>query len=838
MIYRSTTGKGVTGTLRYIQGPGRDEDGKMNAPNGRARLIGGDGFGFPLNDENVEIARRLMEQNGRPGMQASGTNPVKKDAMHLSLAWAREHAPDDEEMKEAVSGVMAALGMSTAMHIGYVHDDKGHPHVHVAVSRVDPDGRAYNNYEERLKGMHWARQWETAHDQRTKATDWIHRWGEAVESGDYQRVQDELFKNEAVLRNTKLKLAVGLGGRFGAEGAAFREEFVRDQRLIGLTKHREGKAMAYTTEEIWRQEARTLAAARGVSKQTGFETDDATRKKVADGLTLTDEQRAALDHATADDGLAITSGQAGTGKSRTSKAELAANEAEGRTVHGIAFTHKVTQDMANDGYSARTIASTLRGKNNWKKDDVIKIDEASQVSTDDMQRIMQRARTAGAKVSLTGHSQQFGSIKHGGLFPIMEDQHGAVELKEVMRTKHDDQKKAFNEMAEGNWKGAVETFKKSRSFRWSDTKEEAIGSLVDDYMKDHVEDPKRSRIAIAMANDDVDEINLRIRQKKKELGLIGDDHLVQTDRGPTPFGVGDRAAINETPPKGSPQAALRDEGLFNGTYGTITGIEPVNGKHEVTIALDTNKDEPVKSIKFTAGINKEEGDIGGLGYGDARTTYKTQGATVWNTFRFHDSREQSPGNYVGASRHQNATRMYVPRETTSGYTQLTEQLKQGHTKTSAHSYRVVDEDRAKVDAPEGQPKKKLQFGVSKDDGEVPRISRGDAPADSKRQVDSGHTQRSLDGALDRPEEVTNLETDRPAPRLAPDEPTVPLAPVSEPDRPTYKNILHELFGTGIKSRAEIDRDGGEAQRNLRDRTTATIPGLLPPTAKQIEEHER
>jgi hypothetical protein len=47
---------------------------------------------------------------------------------------------------------------------------------------------------------------------------------------------------------------------------------------------------------------------------------------------------------------------------------------------------------------------------------------------------------------------------------------------------------------------------------------------------------------------------------------------------------------------------------------------------------------------------------------------------------------------------------------------------------------------------------------------------------------------------------------------------VPTAPTSEPDRPSYKDILHQLFGTGEKPREDIDRDGGEANRNLRDTT--------------------
>ena len=38
---------------------------------------------------------------------------------------------------------------------------------------------------------------------------------------------------------------------------------------------------------------------------------------------------------------------------------------------------------------------------------------------------------------------------------------------------------------------------------------------------------------------------------------------------------------------------------------------------------------------------------------------------------------------------------------------------------------------------------------------------------------------------------------------------------------SYREILHQLFGTGEKSRRQLDREGEEAHRDLKDRTTAT-----------------
>jgi ATP-dependent exoDNAse (exonuclease V) alpha subunit len=183
----------------------------------------------------------------------------------------------------------------------------------------------------------------------------------------------------------------------------------------------------------------------------------------------------------------------------------------------------------------------------------------------------------------------------------------------------------------------------------------------------------------------------------------------------------------------------------------------------------------------------------------------------------------------------------------------------------------------KIDTSEGQPVKKfnIRVGKDKDLGEVFGISHGYASTVYKSQGDSidrtyvFHDHRATAPsnyvALTRHIErvrlfVTREETnsfdelaeqlkhghdktaahsyllddegfaklDRPAalagPSLAPELYTEPLEPVH-----AQKDTLRELFG------AEM----GEAERgDLKDRTSATIPGLLPPSARKIEEHER
>jgi hypothetical protein len=64
---RIQTGRGITGALNYVKGPGRDPQTghfktlEPGAP-GRAELVGGLGFGFDIiNKADAELGCRMME---------------------------------------------------------------------------------------------------------------------------------------------------------------------------------------------------------------------------------------------------------------------------------------------------------------------------------------------------------------------------------------------------------------------------------------------------------------------------------------------------------------------------------------------------------------------------------------------------------------------------------------------------------------------------------------------------------------------------------------------------------------------------------------------------------
>ena len=68
--------------------------------------------------------------------------------------------------------------------------------------------------------------------------------------------------------------------------------------------------------------------------------------------------------------------------------------------------------------------------------DVLVVDEATQVSTEDALRITQIARRCGAMVVATFDPEQLGSVDAGGIFRLIAARHGSYRLTEVRRFTH------------------------------------------------------------------------------------------------------------------------------------------------------------------------------------------------------------------------------------------------------------------------------------------------------------------------------------------------------------------------------------------------------------------
>ena len=96
---RINVGRGVTGAVRYVLGPGpRSENGELKelTPDEQSRVawISGQGaFGFDITTAaDAERARRVMEFDALN--QKSRTRQCVQDCVHLSVAWRPGETPN------------------------------------------------------------------------------------------------------------------------------------------------------------------------------------------------------------------------------------------------------------------------------------------------------------------------------------------------------------------------------------------------------------------------------------------------------------------------------------------------------------------------------------------------------------------------------------------------------------------------------------------------------------------------------------------------------------------------------------------------------------------------
>ena len=130
---------------------------------------------------------------------------------------------------------------------------------------------------------------------------------------------------------------------------------------------------------------------------------------------------------------------AGAGKSHT-MAEFARlwTTLTGRRVIGLATATNAARVLASEGlaesYNIAQFLGKVEGSDELRlpvplhRDDVLVLDEASQLSTTDLAMVLEAVRTAGARLVLAGDTEQLGAVEAGGMFRLLAREVPCAEL--------------------------------------------------------------------------------------------------------------------------------------------------------------------------------------------------------------------------------------------------------------------------------------------------------------------------------------------------------------------------------------------------------------------------
>ena len=645
----------------------------------------------------------------------------RKDAqlardVEFSLPHELSHAENIELARAIVQELFVDRGMVADLnvHRGEPMPDgsgtKIHAHVLLTLRSVGPDGfgpkeRAWNAtalvqvWREQLAvrvNQHLAaRGFEARVDHRSYATRGLEIEGRSYDAeqrrNGWMAEQLEIIERNAdrIITDPKVALAVltehqatftrrdlaRFVNRHTRDAAQFAVVLARIEGASDLVRlGRDGRGEErFSSREMIATERRLKEHATILAMAKRHRLGASVRRDATTAPELGKEQKEALAHLLADEGLALLVGFAGSGKSRLLGAAREAWERAGYRVRGAALAGIAAEGLeAGSGITSRTLASWEHA---WKqerelltKGEILVIDEAGMIGSRQLERVLAIARAAQAKVVLVGDPEQLQAIEAGAAFRSLLKWHQPATLAQVRRQRSVWMQAATRDLATGRTAEAIRRYAGAGMIHASATRELAQEKLVEQWAFDRTERPERPQLMLAYTRADVRVLNELAREQMRGSGHLGEDRDVRTERGPRQMAVGDRVLF------------LRNErglGVKNGTLGELRSMRGS--------VLEVQLDEPGKR-GAGALIQFDLRDYASLDHGYATTIHKSQGTTVGRSYVLASEHMDRHATYVAMTRHTGRTELHYGRDEFADEDRLAARLSRERSKDTTLDY--------------------------------------------------------------------------------------------------------------------------------------------------------
>ena len=606
-----------------------------------------------------------------------------------------------------------------------IHNPKGkdgeyQPHVHVLLTlrECTPDGFGFKNrsWNERALLEHWREAWEShlnhqlalhgidqtvdhrsykkqgiALEPQSKigpvsANEYSHRVAEhqriAAENGQQllqnpSLVFDLITRQQSTFTDKDLARFVS---RHTVDAAQFNQVYYAAKAspncvAIGVDKKGEQR---FTTPNMLFLEAGLLNAASDLARRKNNIVHADYLEAALAQRTLSDEQQQALHHLTHEGDLKLLVGYAGTGKSYLLGAAREAWEQAGYRVHGTALSGIAAHNLTHgSGIASRTLASLIyrldQDRLAFTKKDVLVVDEAGMLGSQQLARLVEATNKAGAKLVLVGDWQQLQAIEAGAAFRTLAERHGYAELKTVRRQRESWQVKASIDLAQGQVKQALEAYEQHAHVHRFNTAADAQQALIAQWNDVRITAPKTSQLMLAYTREAVKALNEEAREAMRQDQALGEETVFTMARGQRAFAPQDRVCFLK-----------RDDRLsvINGTLGTIQSIDSTKG----TILVCLDQDDLKKEDRI---VTVDTATYPHLEHGYASTIHKAQGVTVDRTYVLPTFADDAHSTYVAMTRHRESCDLFVSQAAFENEQQLLNTLKRDRSKDMVFDYEDV-----------------------------------------------------------------------------------------------------------------------------------------------------
>ena len=209
--------------------------------------------------------------------------------------------------------------------------------------------------------------------------------------------------------------------------------------------------------------------------------------------------------------------------------------------------------------------------------DVLVVDEATQVSTEDALRIAQIARRCGAMVIGTFDPEQLGAVDAGGIFPLIAARHGSYRLTEVRRFTHAWEREASLRLRDGDVTALAEYAGRGRIYHGP--QDRVFDDAVSLYLNGFLDG--QEALLMATSNETAARLSGLVRERLAELGRVGEAEITLADGNQAGRGDLIRARLNTRIDADGQTLANRDvvrvESINNSGFGRLAAVRRQTG---------------------------------------------------------------------------------------------------------------------------------------------------------------------------------------------------------------------------------------------------------------------
>ena len=219
------------------------------------------------------------------------------------------------------------------------------------------------------------------------------------------------------------------------------------------------------------------------------------------------------------------------------------------------------------------------------RDDVLVLDEASQLSTADLAMIQEAAWQAGARITATGDTAQLGAVDAGGMFRLLAAEVPAAELHEVRRFEAQWEREASVRLRDSDL-AAVAVYDRHGRIRGAH-EEAAYERAASMWLADHL----RGKTVLLLAGSNAEAAELSRRVQARLIQLAGHDIGEIIER------------ITAAPMDGA-------RSVSSVLHGRLQRLQLPGQGHGVTWAQRTPQHAPALAHELAAGLDDRRRELG------------------------------------------------------------------------------------------------------------------------------------------------------------------------------------------------------------------------------------